>query len=455
MITANLRTTIRSLVSRASPVLVAQLAVMSTTVVDTAVAGRFSSVDLAAVGILSGFYVMVLLTFGGALQGITPIAAHLYGAKRFDELPRAFQQGLWLAIVFAVLGVGVLVLTMNVLVAPWVDSQIVERGRPYLYILCIGLPGALVFRACGAMLNALGKPRLLMLLGLGNACLHALLAPALAFGWLGYSPLGAVGSACSTSLINTLLALAALTYFSRASALRQFRLLARWQRPQPVEFGELLRIGLPIGMSWFVDITGTALIGFMVAPLGLESVGAQRILGGLGSICHMVPMSVGIAAMALIGQASGAGENGRLRLIVVTGMSLAVMGSCGLGILMWLFATPVVSVYTTDPAVHRMASSLLILIMLNQLGNALQAVAAQSLRGLKITGRLVFVSLVSSWGVRLAVGWWLCFHGVPSLTGPLGLAGFLAAAIAASLLAAVIYGAMLVRQLRKHHPDSC
>src|SRR5512146_2133090 len=70
---------VRELARLAWPVLVAQLAVVANGVFDTAMAGRLSAVDLAAVGIGSSVQATVLMSLMGVLLALPPSIAQLYG----------------------------------------------------------------------------------------------------------------------------------------------------------------------------------------------------------------------------------------------------------------------------------------------------------------------------------------------------------------------------------------
>ena len=77
-------TAVRGLVAHAFPILIAQLSSIGMMVVDTAVLGHVSSLDLAAVAIGGGMHVSGGFALVGILQAGAPVVAHLPGAKR-DE----------------------------------------------------------------------------------------------------------------------------------------------------------------------------------------------------------------------------------------------------------------------------------------------------------------------------------------------------------------------------------
>ena len=77
---------IASVVRLAWPVLVAQLAVIASGVLDTVMAGRYSAVDLAAVGIGASVYFSVFIGLMGVVQALSPIAAQLFGGRQLERI---------------------------------------------------------------------------------------------------------------------------------------------------------------------------------------------------------------------------------------------------------------------------------------------------------------------------------------------------------------------------------
>jgi MATE family multidrug resistance protein len=76
---------------------------MANGVIDTLMAGRLSSVDLAAVGIGASIYVTVIMTMIGVLFALTPVVAHHFGAGRYQEIGADVRQCVWLAVALSVL----------------------------------------------------------------------------------------------------------------------------------------------------------------------------------------------------------------------------------------------------------------------------------------------------------------------------------------------------------------
>ena len=95
---------LRRLFHLAWPVLIGQFASMGMMVSDTMQVARYATADLAAVAVGSGIYISVIMALVGILSALSPTIAHLYGARRNDEIGAQFQQGIWLALFLSVAG---------------------------------------------------------------------------------------------------------------------------------------------------------------------------------------------------------------------------------------------------------------------------------------------------------------------------------------------------------------
>ena len=99
---------VRRITALAWPVLIGQLAVIAFGVLDTAMAGRASAADLAAIGLGGSIYVTVYISLMGVLQALSPIAGQLYGAQRHSEIGEEVRQAAWLGLVLAAIGMLIL-----------------------------------------------------------------------------------------------------------------------------------------------------------------------------------------------------------------------------------------------------------------------------------------------------------------------------------------------------------
>ena len=435
----------RGLLRHALPVLVAQLASVGMMVVDTVVLGHFGAADLAAVAIGGGLYVSIVFALVGVLQAVSPMVAYRAGARQPDEVGAVLQHGLLLAGLLAL--PGFLFLQHPGVLLGWVgiEGALAARVRDYLAILAWGLPAALLYRTFYAFSNALGRARALMAIGLTGLLVHAVLAWGFALaGWLG-EPLGARGCAFSNVLISWVNCLIAGLMLGFGPFGRLYRPFSHWAGLRWPIWREMLRLGVPIGASNFIEITAFALIAALVAPLGAVAVAGHRVVASLAALAYMLPLSLGIATLAATGHALGARDPAQARNVASAGLGLAGVLSLGVAALLWQVREPLLDLYTSDPAVRQFAESLLVYIVIYQLFDALQTVAGHALRAYRVTFAPMLVQLSCFWGVGLGLGWWLCYRGF----GGMGVAGFWLAAAIGIVAAAALLGSMLWMVVRE------
>ena len=254
------------------------------------------------------------------------------------------------------------------------------------------------------------------------------------YGLLGAPEMGGPGCAVATAVDAWLMAALAWGWCLRHPDYMQFQISRRFAAPDRKAIVEFLKLGAPIGLTFIADVTAFTSMALFIARLGPVVSGAHQIAANLAALAFMVPLSLGNATAVLAGQAIGAGQRERASHIcweaIRLGMAIAVV----LSLIFWFGAPHIAAFYTTDPEVQKMAIPLIMLAALYHLGDALQAVAVNALRGYKksVVPMLIYVILL--WVLGLGGGFLL---GLTDTFMPaLGAPGFWIAAIGSLWLVA-------------------
>ena len=422
-------------------------------VADTVIAGRYGTADLAGVAIGSSYYISVVMLLTGTLQAVAPTVAHHVGARRQEAIGPALQQGFWLALLLAVPGVALLLSPGYLLALADVPADVAAKAADYLVATAIGLPAVLFYRTFYAFNNAVGRPRVLMSISAIATSAHIPLAWALTNGALGFAPLGGTGCGLSTALVSWLALGCGSVYLVLNPAYRPYRIFHAWQPPQAKALGQLLRLGLPMGLSTFIDISSFTLIAILAARIGTETVAGHRVISNFTGMIYMLPLSLSIATMVLVGQSAGANDWRRANRTARLGMLLALGFALLIGALLWVLRAPLVAFSSADPAVQAVALGLVVYLLLYQLFDGLQTVAAHALRGYKVTLLPMVVHTFCFWGIGLTGGYWLSFHAPWRAAAP-SVAGFWEACVLATIVATLLFGTMLRGVARRHVRDA-
>jgi MATE family multidrug resistance protein len=424
----------RDLLHFAWPVLVAQLALMANSVIDTAMAGRLSAVDLAAVGIGGAIMGTVVVSLISVLLALPPIVAHLYGAGERAAIGRELHQSVWIGSVLALVAILLLVFPAPFIALAQLQPAVEEKVRAYLAASAWGVPAAIALRLFFGLSTGIGRPRPVMLFNLLSLTLKIPLNAVFMYGLLGLPAMGAAGCAMATALDAWLMALLAWSWCLNHPEYAEFKLRARFTLPERAAIKEFLRLGIPSALTFIADVTAFTFMALFIARLGPAVSGAHQIAANLAAFAFMFPISVGNATAVLAGQAMGAGDPQRARRICGRGIRLGMATALVISTTCWLAAPNIAALYTTDLRVQAVAIPLITLVGFYHLGDALQAVAVNALRGYKKSSVPMVIYAVALWGVGLAGGVLL---GLTDMLGPArGAPGFWLAAIGGIWLAA-------------------
>ena len=430
----------RAIVRLSWPILVAQLAILANGVADTVMTGHYGAAHLAAVGIGAGIWITVFVTLMGVIQGLSALIAHDYGAGETKAIGEHVRQGIWLALCLSVPGVVILSFPGALLELVRVPAAIAQITTQYLRTIAWALPAAMAVRVFYAFSPAVGRPRPVMVINVITLFIKIPLSYALLHGLYGLPELGGVGCAVGSVAMFWTMAVAALLLVLSDPFYRRFHLLRGSFRAHWPVVKRIMHIGVPIGVSQLVEVTSFTFMTLFLARLGAQATAAHQVVANIAVVLFMVPLSLGIGTQVLIGQSLGRADPGHAREVALAGVRLAGGISVVLVALLLLLNRRLLALYTNDPGVLALAFTLLPLLAIYNLFDAMQGVAVNALRGYQQTLVPTLIYVASLWGIGLAGGWHLTYDGLHlSLIGvdfaPQGVAGMWIAAVA-SLVAA-------------------
>jgi len=437
----------RDIARLAWPIFIAQIAILTNGVIDTVMAGRYGTLDLAAVGIGTSVYVTLFITLMGVLFALTPTIAQLQGGGRHAEIGEEVRQSAWLALALAAISLAALTHPGPLLGLSKLAPDVEAKTRAYLDAVAWGVPAVLLFRVFAAFSTAISRPRAVMAFNLLGLALKVPLNWAFMYGELGLPELGGAGCGAATSAIAWIVCAAAWLWCYLERDYARYSVFARWSWPRLRAQWQLVALGVPIGATFFVDVTAFTFMALFIARFGALYSGAHQIAANLAALCFMLPLSVGNAAAVLVAQAIGAHEPGRARATGVTALALGT--GCGilLGAMLFLAAALIVRLYTADPAVRAIAAGLLVYVAVYHLFDAVQAVVVNVLRGYKHALVPMLIFGVALWGVGLGGGYALGIAGIGS-EAPMGASGFWLAGVIGMALAATLVTTYFLRVSR-------
>jgi MATE family multidrug resistance protein len=413
--------------SLAWPILVGQLAVIMNGVADTMMTARHSAIDLAALGLGASVYVSIFVGLSGVMTALSPVIGQLYGAKKFDAIGAEVRQGAWLALCLSAVGSLLLLFPDFLLDVAQAPPALADKVREYLALLALALPATLAFRVFASLNNAISRPRMVMAIQVGALLLVKVPLNALfIFGFAGLPALGTPGCALATGAAAWLSLLAGWLILRRDTHYRPFDIFGHGLgRPSWPAQAALLRLGVPMGLSYLIEVTAFTFMALFIARLGSETLAAHQVTANFGTVLYMLPLSIASATGTLVAQEIGAKRLEAARAVGDAGIRLGAALAVALGAVVWFARADIIRLYTPDATVAATAMPLFFFIGFYQLFDSVQVGTAFVLRAYKVAMIPTLMYAVALWGVGLGGGYLLGFDvlgGTPTMLR--GAAGF-------------------------------
>lgn len=424
-----------------SPIFIANLAIMGAGTIDTVMAGRLGAEHLAAVALASATTVMIFISLVGILQGLSPIAGHHYGARKHREIGAELAQSMWLGSVLLAIGLALLLQTDF-----WVDfggarGEVAHMAKDYLFYSALGLPAAVFSRPFVAVNAAVNRPNTTMYVSLLTLALKIPLNAIFMYGLCGLPAMGGAGAGAATC-VNFWIAFAAYWAIWRCDKFYAPMRLARFVPPHAATIVHQLKLGVPIGLSTFFEVSSFTLMAIFISRIGTIDVAAHQIVANITATLYQIPFSLGIAVSVLVSQCLGAGFPPKAEEVTFRALKGGVAVALCCAALLYFAREPLVALYTTDEAVQKLAVALLLYGVIYHSTDACQTISSFAMRGYRVTFWPMMVYGVMLWAVGLGGGYWLGFSA-QSVGGPFGAEGFWGATAFGLSLAGLTLAAMV------------
>ena len=440
---AAFRADARRIAELAWPVFAGQLAVLGFSTVDTLLVARWAALDLAALAVGAAVYASVFVGFMGVVMAVGPIAGQLYGARRLDDCGRQLHQAMWLALAVAAFGCALLLVPDPFLWLARPEPAVAHKVRGYLGALAFALPASLLFTAWRGFNTAVSRPKAVMALQVAGFALKVplswLLIHGFALGPLAVPAQGVVGCGVATVIVMWSQLAGAWLMLRRDPFYARFGLQRRgFARPDPAALRALLRLGVPMGASVLIEVTGFTFMAFFIARLGTTPVAGHQIAANLVALMFMLPLALGNATGTLVAQRVGAADLPDACRLAWHGLAIALGLGALLGALVFGARGDIVRTYSHDPVVVAVALPLVAWAGVFHLGDAVQALASAVLRAWHVATLPVAIYALALWGIGLGGGYLLAFDPLNiAPTALQGAPGFWAAATAGLAVAAL------------------
>ena len=403
----NCRDKLRRLLSVMLPIICTQIAIMGMNFFDASMSGQAGDVDLAGAAIGGNIWMPIQTGISGILMAAMPLVANLLGAGEKEKITVVVRHGLVLALGFAllVLGCGIAFLP-HFLQGMGLAPEVYHVALWYLAGLGLGVVPFFMITPLRSLVDTLGYTHLTMRIYLLALPINACLNYVLIFGKLGLPRLGGVGAGVASGLTFWLLLAIFAWVVSRLEPFKSYHIFG-FVRPVYSWLKEYLRIGVPMGISIFMETSIFGVVALFIAKFGTETIAAHQAALNFSSLIYMLPLSFSLALTIVVGVEYGAKNYQGARDYVTIGLQTS-LGIAGFYMLAEYFLREQIAfIYTNNVDVVALVKVFLLYAIGWQAGDAIAAPIQGILRGYKDVNATFWASMLAYWGICLPLGLFL------------------------------------------------
>ncbi len=394
----------------AFPVMLTQLGAALVGLFDSIMVGHYGTADLAAVSFSNALFFTVMVFAMGALMAVTPLVGYAVGAGESKEhISGLLANGLIFTLLVAILALVLLVPCIPLLHRFGQEEEVVLAARPYFTLIVLSIVPFLFFCLCKQFLEGLGNTTVAMVITVACNLLNILLNYVFIFGHWGIRPMGAEGAGLATLIARTLTAVCFVVVILMRRDWRLYltliqRRMFRWQ-----EIRQFIRIGVPIGFQSFVEAFLFTASFVIIGWISKESLAAHHIANQMADMTFMLAMGIGSATTIRVSHQLGNGDLPAVRMASRASVHLCLMMNTIGALVMITLRNYLPYVFTSDPEVISIASTLILIAGLLQYADGLQCIGGAMLRGIQDVRVPMRIAYIAYLVVALPLGIVLTF----------------------------------------------
>lgn len=425
---------------------------------DSIMVGHYGTADLAAVSFSNALFFTVMVFAMGALMGVTPLVGHVHGRlekllqqgtteeeinHKHEQITSYLVNGLIFTVIMCLLSLALLAPCIPLLDSFGQEPEVIACARPYYILIVLSIIPFLLFCFSKQFLEGLGNTFVAMMITLGCNLLNIFLNWVFIFGHLGFHPMGAEGAGWATLIARILMPVCFYIAMLCRADWRRYIISIRRYLITRREVEHLLAIGAPIGLQSFAEAFLFTASFVIIGWINKETLAAHHIANQMADLTFMLAMGIGAATTIRVSHQLGKGDLHAVRMASRASVHLCLLMNT-IGAAIMIFGRNYIPyIFTEDPEVVSIASTLLVIAGTLQYADGLQCIGAAMLRGIQDVRVPMRIALFAYIAIGLPLGL--------ALTFPLGLGakGMWIAFVVALAIPAVLFHIRFNRQLKR------
>jgi len=366
----------------AFPIVLSQIGQVTVHLVDNMMVGHVGTPELAAASFANNVF-MIGLYFGmGITYGLTPLIGNAFSKGKIQEVTILLKNGVFTHLAAAFVLTAVMFGIYFILPLLGQPIEVLNLAKPYFLLLCLSYLPFMLFFSMKQFFEGIGNTKMAMQITLIANAINVIVNYIFIFGKFGFPEMGLNGAGVGTLVSRLFMPLLFVFYIVKSHKIKKYFVDARKQVFNTEKIIAILKIGIPIGFQIIVELFAFGIGAIMMGWLGEIPLAAHQVAIGLASFTYMISLGVSQANTIRVSHQMGVKDYKSLKMAAFASTHLVLLFMLAMGIIFILARNYLPLLFTLDPAVVSIASSLLIVAAIFQVFDGLQVIMLSTLRGM-------------------------------------------------------------------------
>lgn len=415
----------------ALPVMIGQLGHTMVSVADSIMVGQLGTIQLAAVALGNSLFAIFMVFGIGLTSGITPLVAKADGMKSKHLQGVLLRHAFWVNLAASIILFGAISLMTKSLGFLDQAPGVVPLAQPYLIVISSSIIPLMMFMTFKQFAEGLSDTKTAMVVIVGCNLINVGLNYIFIYGKFGFEAMGLMGAGWATLIARILMVVVMWIYVRRAARFQTYNLRIRFTRYRKTVTKRLLQVGIPSGLQYIFEVSAFSLAAVFAGMISATALAAHQIAINIASVSYMAVTGLGAAATVRIGNQAGKRDLPNLKLAASTIFKMGIVWMTLTGIVILVFKDQLAGFYSGDPEVLALAGKMLIVVVIFQLSDGIQAVGLGALRGFTDVKIPTYITFAAYWLFTLPLAFFLSQY---TSLGAMGIWYALAAGLTVSAI---------------------
>ena len=405
----------RNILVIAFPLVLANLAIGISQIVDTAFVNRLGENELNGTMLASMVLIFYSFIWGGFSAYSQMLVARKIGEKRYKEIGKVIDHILVLGLALLLIILGLFFLTRNGGLQWMVKSdKIIEYAIIYLDVITIGLPFFILNSFFVAFFSGLGRTYIVTYGVLITIVVNLVLDYILIFGNFGFSELGVYGAALALIIAQMCTSLLYIYFIIKLGLIKKYALF-KFKRIEIQFLKSIASNTFPLVVQNLFYITATWIFFIMIEKRGGSDLRTSYVVRSLYLFISIPAMAVGSAVNTIVSNLLGQGKKEHVLIAVFKSHQIGLGISLLLCLLLFVFPELFLNIYTNDTEEIAKAIPILQTTLVSTLLFSVSMINMYAIIGIGETKIISYVAGVS-FSSYLLVAYYSIFEWKSSIT---------------------------------------